>query len=186
VEGVFHASSQIVPFRISSQPTGVDIFLPFLYGLFQKVCFNNKICKILNVTSRVPQGSHLGPLLFGLMINDLTYVTKSSTVLMYADDVKLCLSTCLPFSCNALQLDLYCLLERILSVQDLGVLFDHKLSFKDHISTIANKARRLQAFMKRWSREFVDPYTTKILYVSLVRPSMEYCSCIWSPTRKQN
>jgi len=35
--------------------------------------------------------------------------------------------------------------------------------------------------MKRWSREFDDPYTTKLLYVSLVRPSIEYCSCIWSP-----
>jgi len=70
--------------------------------------------------------------------------------------------------------------ERIFSVQDLGVLFDHRLSFKDHISTITNKARSLLAFMKRWSREFDDPYTTKLLYVSLVRPSMEYCSCIWS------
>jgi len=35
----------------------------------------------------LPQGSHLGPLLFGLMTNDLPYVIKSSTVLMYADDV---------------------------------------------------------------------------------------------------
>jgi len=182
------------------------------------VCFNNKISKISNVTSGVPQGSHLGPLLFGLMINDLPYVIKSSTVLMYADDVKLCLSMCLPNSYNDLQLDLNCLytwcminmlnlnyskcnfmtfyrcnpslysysignnaLERIFSVQDLGVLFDHKLSFKDHISTITNKARSLLAFMKRCSREFDDPYTTKLLFVSLVRPSMEYCSCIWSP-----
>jgi len=32
--------------------------------------------------------------------------------------------------------------------------------------------------MKRWSRELDDPYTTKLLNVSLVRPSMEYCSCI--------
>jgi len=57
----------------------------------------------------VPQGSNLGPLLFGLMINYLPYVVKSSTVLMYADDVKLCLSMCLPNSYNDLQLDLDCL-----------------------------------------------------------------------------
>jgi len=31
-------------------------------------------------------------------------------------------------------------LERIFLVQDPGVLFDHKHSFKDHLSTIANKA----------------------------------------------
>jgi len=35
--------------------------------------------------------------------------------------------------------------------------------------------------VKRWSGEFDEPYTTRLLYVSLVRPSMEYCSCIWSP-----
>jgi len=84
----------------------VDIFLS---NRTQMVCFNNKIFKIINVTSGVPQGSHLGPLLFGLMINDLPYVIRSSTVLMYADDFKLCLSMCLPNSYNDLQLDLDCL-----------------------------------------------------------------------------
>jgi len=73
------------------------------------VCFNNKILKIINVTSGMPQGSHLRPLLFGLMINDLAYVIKSSTVLMYADDVKLYLSMCLPNSYYDLQIDLDCL-----------------------------------------------------------------------------
>jgi len=51
-------------------------------------------------------------------------------------------------------------LERIFSVHDLGVLFDYKLSFEDHISTISNKARSLLALIKRWSRKFDDLYTT--------------------------
>jgi len=70
------------------------------------VCFNNTISKVINVTSGVPQGSQLGPLLFGLMINDLPYVIQSSTVLMYAGDVKLCFSMCLPNSYNDLHLEL--------------------------------------------------------------------------------
>jgi len=88
-------------------PNLLEWILSYLSNRTQMVCFNNKISKIINVTSGVPQGSHLGPLLFGLMINELPYVIKSSTVLMYADDVKLCLSMCLPNSYNDLQLDLY-------------------------------------------------------------------------------
>jgi len=36
-------------------------------------------------------------------------------------------------------------------------------------------------FIKRWSKEFDDPYTTKLLFTSLVRPNLEYCSIVWSP-----
>lgn len=36
-------------------------------------------------------------------------------------------------------------------------------------------------FIKRWSKEFDDPYITKILFISLVRPSLEYACVVWSP-----
>ena len=35
--------------------------------------------------------------------------------------------------------------------------------------------------MKRWSKEFVDPYLTKMLFISLVLPNLEYGSIIWNP-----
>jgi hypothetical protein len=35
--------------------------------------------------------------------------------------------------------------------------------------------------VKRLSCEFRDPYTLKTLYVSLVRPKLEYASCVWRP-----
>jgi hypothetical protein len=36
-------------------------------------------------------------------------------------------------------------------------------------------------FIRRLSFEFTDPYTLRSLYTCLVRPKLEYASCVWSP-----
>ena len=54
---------------------------------FVKVC--GWISKPIYVTSGVPQGSHLGPLLFILFMNDAPDVLNYSKCLMFADDLKL-------------------------------------------------------------------------------------------------
>jgi len=54
-----------------------------------------------------------------------------------------------------------CALDRIMHADELGVYMDPKLKFSDHITTMANKARCVLAFIKRWSKEFDDPYVTK-------------------------
>ena len=58
---------------------------------------------------------------------------------------------------------------------------DPKLKFSAHINLAINKAKCLLSFIKRWAKEFNDPYTTKALYVSLVRPILEYASVLWCP-----
>ena len=72
-------------------------------------------------------------------------------------------------------------LELVHTFMDLGILLDVKLSFISHINMTINKARGVLAFIKRWSKEFIDPYITKQLYTSLVRPILEYGSIIWDP-----
>lgn len=55
----------------------------------QFVQVENSQSSQFNVTSGVPQGSHLGPLLFNLFVNDVVSVFKYVRCLIYADDMKL-------------------------------------------------------------------------------------------------
>jgi len=55
-----------------------------------------------------------------------------------------------------------------------GVLLDPCLKFADHISSMRNKAMGALGFIKRWSKELDDPYITKTLFISLVRPNTEF------------
>ena len=52
------------------------------------VRINNTLSHSVNVTSGVPQGSILGPLLFVLYINDLSNCLSSTLPFIYADDTK--------------------------------------------------------------------------------------------------
>ena len=73
------------------------------------------------------------------------------------------------------------ILKKVLNITDLGILLDHNFTFSEHISIMVNKVNGVLGFIKRWSREFTDPYITKQLYTSLVRPIFEYRSIVWDP-----
>ena len=76
----------------------------YLSNRTQRVVFKNNISREILVTSGVPQGSHLGPLLFLIFINDLPTVIQNSRILLFADDVKLFYS--FSTDCAPLQNDL--------------------------------------------------------------------------------
>lgn len=60
----------------------------YLQERTQIVRLNGSLSKPIQVSSGVPQGSHLGPLLFNLFINDITQVIVFSSCLLFADDLK--------------------------------------------------------------------------------------------------
>ncbi|RZC34523.1 hypothetical protein BDFB_003799 [Asbolus verrucosus] len=66
-------------------------------------------------------------------------------------------------------------------VKDLGVSFDDKLNFNQHILNICNSAIRTLGFIVRNSRDFYDIRTIKVLFFTLIRSKLEYVSSIWSP-----
>ena len=78
----------------------------YLKDRCQRVVFNGFTSERVPVTSGVPQGSILGPLLFLLFINDMPDCTEHSILSLFADD-----ATCFRIinnieDCEQLQRDL--------------------------------------------------------------------------------
>ena len=188
----------------------------FLWNRTQQVLLNGQKSSTTCVTSGVPQGSVLGPVLFILFVNDLPSMVSSPTF-MFADDTKI-------FRCvgsnddhSALKNDLNLLYEwsvrwqlnfniskckhihlgpihsygpyylngvvidSVNSQKDLGILFDNQLRFHHHTTTIVAKANRLLGLIKR-SFDYLNSDMLTKLFVTIVRPTLEYCSSIWGPS----
>jgi len=94
----------------------LDWIKDWLIDRKQRVVLNNGYSKWANVSSGVPQGSVLGPLLFILYVNDLGTDLKSR-VSMFADDTKLVSSTGSDKECDCLQDDLNKLIKWVDSWQ---------------------------------------------------------------------
>ena len=205
--------------RIGFEPSILEWIKSYLLDREQIVRLKNTQSRPIQATSGVPQGSHLGPLLFILYVNDISFILKSIKILIYADDMKLFIEIQRMEDINAfkneisvfynwckkslLQLNVKKCMAIIFSrkhrtphsiislgneivknhkvVRDLGVILDSKLTFTDHYNTITHKANKMLGFIKRFSHNFQDPYTLKTLYITYVRPILEYCSIVWAP-----
>lgn len=169
--------------------------------------------------SGVPQGSHLGPLLFIVYINDIGDCFKNTDFLFYADDLKLFKKIHNFNDCYLLQSDLntfatYCknnslfintdkcfsisftrntnritfeysidsiALRRERRAGDLGVLFDEKMIFDQHIDIVVNKALKMLGFVKRQFPQFSRNTTLISLYYAYVFSRLNFASPVWNP-----
>jgi len=69
-------------------------------------------------------------------------------------------------------------------VLDLGVWFDEKLSFSEHIQAKINKAYMMLGIIKRNFKHLTVP-TFIQLYTSMVRSHLDDCSSVWAPYKKE-
>ena len=76
-------------------------------------------------------------------------------------------------------------LEKVSVEKDLGILIDDKLKFSDHINTKVNKANQILGCLKHTFKHITKDIL-KLLYTSLIRPHLEYGSCVWNPHLKKD
>ena len=189
----------------------------YLSNRTQAVSINNAISSFLPVSSGVPQGSVIGPLLFTLYINDLPdQIPAPIRCHLFADDAKLSRTINTIGDCIHLQSALIIIFQwssawqLFLSipkcmvlhlgrsnpnfrynlsdvqlghqqyVKDLGVTVSSNLTYHKHIEIIVSAAiKKIHIISKCFHSR--DISTLRQIFVSFIRPSLEYCSVIWNP-----
>jgi hypothetical protein len=76
-------------------------------------------------------------------------------------------------------------MEETIAEKDVGVTIDNKLSFDKHITEKVNKTNSIIGVIRR-TFEYLDLKTFRMLYVSLVRPHLEYANPVWKPYLKKH
>uniref|UniRef100_A0A669CB82 Reverse transcriptase domain-containing protein n=1 Tax=Oreochromis niloticus TaxID=8128 RepID=A0A669CB82_ORENI len=76
-------------------------------------------------------------------------------------------------------------LETVNEIKFLGVIIDHKLCWKPHITYVRGKLARGIAVLGK-AKHMLDQKALHILYCALLLPYMSYCVEVWGNTYKSN
>lgn len=180
----------------------------FLTGRTFRVRVGEALSDSASVTSGVPQGSVLGPLLFLMYVNDLA-VGLSNPCFVFADDVKLTgqdlrddIALVKQWSETwdlPLNLDKCQVLTRLESsintehtgiapvsvVRDLGIKVASDFKWAPQCQFAAGKAWK-ELFRLCGTVSSRTPEVFIPLYSTIVRPHLEYCVQAWSPYMKKD
>ena len=72
-------------------------------------------------------------------------------------------------------------LSRVNQTKDLGVIFDSRLTYRQHIYTLVENSYKLLGFVMRNMRQFNNTFVMCLLFNSLIRSRLEVNAAIWSP-----
>ena len=77
-------------------------------------------------------------------------------------------------------------LIRVSSYKYLGVTLTSTLAWSPHITNCCNKARRLMGLLFRRFHEHSNTSVLLKLYLSFIRPHLEYATIVWDPHLKRD
>ena len=77
-------------------------------------------------------------------------------------------------------------IDRKSTVKLLGILFDEKFSFNDHVKCITKRANAKLYFVFRLRRIGFSVRELTLLYKALVLPTLTYCCSVWGGTSGEN
>lgn len=176
----------------------------YLTHRWQLVEYRKQISSTLPVEDGVPQGSILGPLLFILYMNDLSYHT-SARIIQYADDTtaylrgsmldqlrveslsamgelenwfcanKVCLNT---NKTQTFDFTLKQLNNDLTEIKFLGLYLDREMTFKPHIAHLCGKLSSINYLLRKVA-ECSDSGVTRMAYMGLFQSRLMYCILAW-------
>ena len=73
------------------------------------------------------------------------------------------------------------ILQELKEVKDLGVIYNSRLNFSNHISSIVSKAKQ-RLYLLRKSFTYSDSRVLIQAFKTYVLPILDYCSPVWSPS----
>ena len=70
-------------------------------------------------------------------------------------------------------------IKRVTEFKYLGVVLDERLSWNEHVKAVVSKAGR-RVGMLGGVRRYITFQSANVIYMSVIRPILEYCAGVWA------